>query len=157
MATWEASRRDSAYPLRSAPMHSGARPLLRGHRHAFIPWTLCAAALVQTGCGGVLPALGQPPERVEQFSVEPGAPRCQSAHDTNRDCVVLVNFQSDPWVDIFLDAQYVGRTPLLDVRVKARAYKVRLVNPGIKLDYSYDKQFNPTAPDEKITLTFNPQ
>lgn len=112
---------------------------------------------IGTGCGGVLPGIGQPPERVEQFSVDPALPRCQGSTDTGRDCVVLVNFQSDPWVDVFLDAQYVGRTPLLDVRVKARTYKLRLYNPEIKLDYSYDKQFNPISPEDKIDLSFNPQ
>ena len=157
MATREASRGDIPCPVITAPLRFGETPVT-DHRKGFTSLVFCLAALFGlTGCGGVLPPLGQPPERVEQFSVDPAAPRCQSTHDSNRDCVVLVNFQSDPWVDIFLDAQYVGRTPLVDVRVRARAYKVRLVNPGIKLDYSYDKQFNPTAPDDKITLTFKPQ
>lgn len=98
------------------------------------------------------PLLSDRMERVEQYKVDPMLPSCQS--EKNRDCVVLVTFNANPWVDVFLDAQYVGRTPLENVRVKPKTYKMRLVNSSISLDYSAQKEFQVPPSGERITLDF---
>lgn len=91
-------------------------------------------------------------ERVEQYKVDPKLPACVG--EASRDCVVLVTFNANPWVDVFLDSQYVGRTPLENVRVKPKTYKMRLVNNSISLDYSAQKEILVPPGGERITLDF---
>lgn len=107
--------------------------------------TLCA-------CSGIPVAARE--ERVEQYVVDPALPRCTGKERLNENCVLLVSFTADPWMDVFLDSRYVGRTPMTDVRILPRTYKLRLINPSEKLDYATQKSFDIPPEGERISLNF---
>lgn len=117
---------------------------------------LCLGAVLGLGMGGCSSlSQVQKEEQVVQYSVDKTAPRCSGTGQQVADCVVLVSFTAQPWVDVFLDSQYVGRTPLTDVPVKPKKYEMRLVNPSLNLNYASQKAFEVPPEGERITLNFN--
>jgi len=150
MSTQNSSRRTG--------MRSGQR---RG-RAALSRFTPVLAGMILTmlgaeslqGCASVPRPLARQEERVEQYQVDPGLPRCTGREDRNQSCVLLVSFSAQPWMDVFLDSHYVGRTPMTDVRILPKAYKMRLVNSSQNLDYATQKSFEVPPEGERISLNF---
>lgn len=144
------------------PSHAGRHRGKSRWGQATKRWTPALAGMILTmlgaaslqACASIPLPLAKQDERVEQYQVDPGLPRCTGKEDRNQSCVLLVSFTADPWMDVFLDSHYVGRTPMTDVRILPRAYKMRLVNSSQNLDYATQKSFEVPPEGERISLNF---